>query len=255
MIALDNLQQNMLVLYSESTIAQVTPSCMLVLALASVWITASVRLGPALRASAPHALRAGAARCSESVPRRTALQLAVAAIGAAEAAPQAAFAGSDRAYGPLLQGPFDFPAPRSTRATLRRELVPGRIWSFDQVQGVIFVHVPVRMTVVKLDSGGLFVYAPVAPTAECLRLVAELEALHGEVKHILLPTLAIEHKDFAGAFAAARPAATLWVAAGQYSFPLDLPLVLQGIPRGTRTLPAEADAAAEVPWASQLPYR
>ena len=232
-------------------------SCML----GCCWVAASVRPGPALRGSAPHALRAGTPCCSEpALPRRVALQLAVAATAAAEAPPRAASAretgraAPDRAYGPLLQGPFDFPAPGSTRATLRRELVPGRIWSFEQVQGVIFVHVPVRMTVVRLDSGGLFVYAPVAPTTECLRLLAELEAVHGDVKHILLPTLAIEHKAFAGAFAEKRPAATLWVAAGQYSFPLDLPLLLQGFPRGTRTLPPEADAA-QVPWAAQLPYK
>ena len=37
------------------------------------------------------------------------------------------------------------------------------------------------MTVVKLDAGGLFVYAPVAPTAECLRLLSEVEAAHGAV--------------------------------------------------------------------------
>ena len=132
--------------------------------------------------------------------------------------------------------------------------MPGRIWSFEQVQGVIYVHVPVRMTVVKLDAGGLFVYAPVAPTAECLKLLSEVEAEHGPVRHILLPTLALEHKDFAGAFAGARPAAQLWVAAAQYSFPLDLPLPLQGFPLGTKLLPPEAQMA-EVPWAAQLPYR
>ena len=158
----------------------------------------------------------------------------------------------DRGYGPLLQGPFDFPA--ASRATVRRELVPGRIWSFEQVQGVIYVHVPVRMTVVKLDSGGLFVYAPVAPTAECLRLLEEIEAQHGPVAHILLPTLAIEHKSFAGAFAGKRPNAQLWVAEAQYSFPLDLPLPLQGFPAGTKYLPPES-RASEVPWAAQLPYR
>jgi len=158
----------------------------------------------------------------------------------------------DRRYGPLLQGPFDFPS--AARATVRRELSPGRIWSFEQVQGVIYVHVPVRMTVVKLDSGGLFVYAPIAPTAECLRLLAEVEADHGPVVHILLPTLAIEHKSFAGAFANARPKAQLWVAPAQYSFPLDLPLTLQGFPRRTKVLPADG-AVDSVPWAAQLPYR
>ena len=153
-------------------------------------VAASVRPGPAVR-SAPHALRARSPCCSEpALPRRAALQLGL--LATAAEAPQAAAAretgraAPERAYGPLLQGPFDFPAPGSTRATLRRELVPGRIWSFEQVQGVIFVHVPVRMTVVRLDGGGLFVYAPVAPTTECLRLLAELEAAHGEVEHMLL---------------------------------------------------------------------
>lgn len=132
---------------------------------------------------------------------------------------------SSRRYAPLLSGPFDVPS--AARATVREELVAGRVWTFDQVQGVIYVHVPVRMTVVKLDGGGLFVYAPVAPTIECLRLLSEVEAVHGPVRHILLPTLALEHKSFAGAFANARPKAQLWVAGAQYSFPLDLPLWAQ----------------------------
>lgn len=123
----------------------------------------------------------------------------------------------------------------------------------EQVQGVIYVHVPVRMTVVKLDDGGLFAYSAVAPTTECLRLLAEIEADHGPVRHMLLPTLAIEHKDFAGAFAGARPKAQLWVADAQYTFPLDLPLSLQGFPANVKVLPREDDGT--VPWASQIPYR
>ena len=185
-----------------------------------------------------------------ALPRRGAIALAAASLSTSGSAGAVDTAG--RGYGPLIQGPFDFPS--AARATVRRELRPGRIWSFEQVQGVIYVHVPVRMTVIKLDAGGLFAYAPVAPTAECLRLLAEVEAEHGRVAHILLPTLAIEHKSFAGAFAAARPDAQLWVADAQYSFPLDLPLGLQGFPPGTKPLPAEADASA-VPWAAQLPYR
>lgn len=83
------------------------------------------------------------------------------------------------------------------------------------------------MTVLKLDSGGLFAYAPVAPTPECLRLLSELEAVHGPVRHILLPTLAVEHKAFAGAFSRKRPDAQFWAASAQFSFPIDLPLVAQ----------------------------
>ena len=116
------------------------------------------------------------------VPRREALRLAsTVALGAscnqypARAAEpiDGPSKTADRRYGPLLQGPFDFPS--ASRATVRRELVSGRIWSFEQVQGVIYVQIPVRMTVVKLESGGLFVYAPIAPTVECFaRLVRDL---------------------------------------------------------------------------------
>ena len=55
----------------------------------------------------------------------------------------------------------------------------------------------IRMTVLKLRDGSLFVYGPVAPTRECLRLLRELNA---PVKYIVLPTSAVEHK--ARAFAA-----------------------------------------------------
>ena len=209
------------------------------------------------------ARRAVPPRCSAGVPRRKAVQLAGSALGAAVTVSPASsdalqpgdgpISGrTDRQYGPLLQGPFDFPS--APRATVRREIKPGRIWSFEQVQGVIYVQVPVRMTVVKLDAGGLFVYAPVAPTKECLALLAEVEAEHGAVTHILLPTLALEHKSFAGAFASKRPNAQLWLADAQYSFPVDLPLPLQGFPRNTRLLPPESQMAS-VPWATQLPYR
>ena len=68
--------------------------------------------------------------------------------------------------------------PRGEAKNLKKALrIPGACdGATPQVQGVIFVQVPVRMTVVKLDDGGLFVYSAVAPTAECLRLLAELEA-------------------------------------------------------------------------------
>ena len=56
------------------------------------------------------------------------------------------------------------------RATLLTEVVPKQVWTFDQIQGVVNVNVPVRMTVIKLESGGLWVHNPVAPTGECLRL-------------------------------------------------------------------------------------
>jgi hypothetical protein len=43
-------------------------------------------------------------------------------------------------------------------------------------------------------AGGLFVYAPVAATRECLALLQPLIDAHGPVKHIVLPAVAVEHK-------------------------------------------------------------
>ena len=50
-------------------------------------------------------------------------------------------------------------------------------------------------------------YAPVAPTDECVRLLRELEEKYGEVAYIVLPTVAVEHKYFVGPFSQAFPRA------------------------------------------------
>ena len=73
----------------------------------------------------------------------------------------------------------------------------GELWTFEQKQGILYIHVPIRMTVYRIPTQrGLFVYAPVAPTPECLRLLRDLEEEHGEVRHIVLPTVAVEHKHY-----------------------------------------------------------
>ncbi len=96
--------------------------------------------------------------------------------------------------------------PYGQRRTLRREILKDRIWTFDQVQGILYVIVPIRMIVVRLDQGGLLIYAPVAPTPECLRLLQELIKDHGEVKYIIHPTASgLEHKVFVGPFAQEFP--------------------------------------------------
>ncbi|WP_373540944.1 DUF4336 domain-containing protein [Chamaesiphon sp.] len=132
--------------------------------------------------------------------------------------------------------------PYGERRTMRTEVVPDTIWTFDQVQGIFHVIVPIRMTVVRLEGGGLFVYAPVAPTAECRQLVAELVLIHGDVKYIVLPTISgLEHKVFVAPFARAFPQAQVWVAPDQWSFPLNLPLSWLGLPRDrTYVLPPDS---------------
>ncbi len=143
--------------------------------------------------------------------------------------------------------------PYGNRRTLRTEIVKDTIWTFDQVQGIFYVVVPIRMTVVRLAGGGLLVYAPIAPTRECVRLLQELEAQHGQVKYIILPTVSgIEHKVFVGPFSRRFPTAQVFVAPHQWSFPLNLPLSWLGLPLGrTQPLPENPQDA---PFADEFDY-
>ena len=127
--------------------------------------------------------------------------------------------------------------PYGRRRTLVRELVPGRIWSFEQLQGVFYVAVPIRMTVLRI-AGGLLLYGAVPPTGEVLHALRRLEALHGPVRTIVLGTSSgLEHKLPIPALARAFPAAELWVTPGQWSFPVALPPAWLGFPsRRTRIL-------------------
>ena len=75
-------------------------------------------------------------------------------------------------------------APGARRKTLFSEVVKGKIWTADQVQGVVNVNVPVRSVIVRLSEGGLLVYNPVAPTKEVRDYIKELESRYGKVRHI-----------------------------------------------------------------------
>jgi hypothetical protein len=143
--------------------------------------------------------------------------------------------------------------PYGKRRTIRQEILKDTVWTFEQLQGIFYVVVPIRMTVVKLEEGGLFIYAPVAPTPECIRLVKELVTEHGDVKYIILPTISgIEHKVFVGPFARQFPSAQVFVAPNQWSFPLDLPLSWQGFPRNrTHILPEDS---SQTPFARDFNY-
>jgi hypothetical protein len=66
----------------------------------------------------------------------------------------------------------------------------------------------------------------------------------GEVKHIVLPTTGLEHKTFMGPFVKAFPQAKAYVAPGQWSWPIDVPLGFE----------AEVlrDMDPAVPWAKEI---
>lgn len=142
--------------------------------------------------------------------------------------------------------------PYGRRKTVLQEIVPEKIWTLDQLQGLLYVAVPVRATVVKLKGGGLLVYCPVAPTEECLEMMGKLVEKHGLVQHIVVSTASgIEHKVFAGPFARAFPEAQTWVAPNQWSFPINLPLRWLGLPANTKMLSVDK---SEVPFVKEVDY-
>ena len=143
--------------------------------------------------------------------------------------------------------------PYNQKRTIRREIVKDWIWTFEQVQGIFYVVVPIRMTVIRLEKGGLLVYAPVAPTPECIRLMQELVAQYGEVKYIILPTISgLEHKVSVGPFARHFPIAQIFVAPNQWSFPVNLPLSWLGFPKDrTQILPFES---SKTPFFDEFDY-
>ena len=121
--------------------------------------------------------------------------------------------------------------PYGRKHTLFRELIPNQVWSFEQLQGLYYVAVPIRLTVVKVD-GGLMLVNPLPPTGELLRDLYLLQEEHGPVLTIVLPTASgLEHKISLPALSRAFPKANLWICPGQWSFPLNLALDLVGIPK------------------------
>ncbi|GAX34188.1 DUF4336 domain-containing protein [Nodularia sp. NIES-3585] len=144
--------------------------------------------------------------------------------------------------------------PYGRRRTICAEIVKDTIWTFDQLHGILYTVVPIRMTVVKLAAGGLLVYAPVAPTIECVRLVNELVTKHGDVKYIILPTSSgLEHKVFVGPFARCFPQAQVFVAPHQWSFPFNLPLSWLGFPqKRTQVLPEDS---SQSPFGDEFDYQ
>ncbi|PAN18696.1 hypothetical protein GQ55_3G209100 [Panicum hallii var. hallii] len=169
-------------------------------------------------------------------------RLAVSASAGAEAEA----GGSERFYFNFTGFPFPL-GPFLNRRTIRTEAVKGSIWLFEQEQALGFssVSTNIRMTVIRLKSGGLWVHAPIAPTKECIQLLKELDA---PVEHIVLPTFAYEHKIFVGPFSRKFPKAQVWVAPRQWSWPINLPLEFFGIFRA-KPLKDEDDAT---PWAAEI---
>ncbi|KAA8494920.1 hypothetical protein FVE85_3161 [Porphyridium purpureum] len=123
---------------------------------------------------------------------------------------------------------FPFPLrPFFKRRTMRKEVIPGTMWTFEQEHGLgfTFVAVNIVMTVIRLQSGGLWVHSPIAPTEECVNLVKELG---GDVEFIILGTYAYEHKIYAAPFSRKFPDAKVYTVKC-WSWPINLPNAFFGI--------------------------
>jgi len=120
--------------------------------------------------------------------------------------------------------------PYGRKRTIFRELIPNQVWSFEQLQGIYYVAVPVRLLVVRVKKG-LMIINPLPPTKELLRNLEILQKKMGPVKTIVLPTASgLEHKIGLPALARAFPDSKIWVCPGQWSFPFQLPFDWLGIP-------------------------
>ncbi len=120
--------------------------------------------------------------------------------------------------------------PYGRKRTIFRELVPNQIWSFEQLQGIYYVAVPIRLLVVRVKNE-LMIINPLPPTDELLRDINMLQKKIGPVKTIVLPTASgLEHKIALPALARAFPDSKIWVCPGQWSFPFQLPFDWLGIP-------------------------
>lgn len=143
------------------------------------------------------------------------------------------------------------------KKTIIETIIPGTIWTLDQKFGILNIQVPLRMTIIKLSSGGLFVYNPIAATRECLDYVRGIEQETGEkVKYIVVGSVALEHKSYAGVFAQKFPDAEVWLQPGQYAFPVNLPDTFLGFPVSrTKTIPLDPhDPSIPAAWKDEFSF-
>jgi hypothetical protein len=156
-----------------------------------------------------------------------------------------------------------------SKPTIVETIVPNTIWTMDQKFGILNVQIPLRMTILKLrlpsttpsslldgpqppkqqqqrmiqtkyandDTYCLLLYNPIAPTPQCVAKIRQIEMEQQcHVRHMVIGSVALEHKVYAGVMSQKFPYAQVWLTPGQYAFPINLPSVpYLGFPTGGRT--------------------
>jgi len=106
--------------------------------------------------------------------------------------------------------------------TVIRQVTDG-VWVFDQAYGIpglgVGANIPIRMMVMKLNSGGYLVYNPCNPTRACMQGL--VDAGLTDIRYIVLGTIAIEHKYYAPQWSQQFPEAEMWISPRTFSWPID----------------------------------
>lgn len=141
-----------------------------------------------------------------------------------------------------------------SKPTILEEIVPGNLWTLDQKFGILNVQVPLRMTVLKLNkSNELLVYNPIAATPQCEEMLKSIEEQSGaKIRYILVGSVALEHKVYAGVLARKFLNTSVYLQPGQYAQPVDLPESWLGFPIArTFDMPTSIETAPEA-WRDEL---
>jgi hypothetical protein len=119
---------------------------------------------------------------------------------------------------PTLFRPF---IGQGTKVTVKRELVPDKLWALEQNIELGPLETTIRCVVARLDDGSLWVHAPLAPTREFFEMVESCASVSSPsaVKYVVVPTYALEHKIFTKDALKRWSDASLYAAPGQFSFP------------------------------------
>ena len=89
-----------------------------------------------------------------------------------------------------------------------QEIEPDRLWHAQHPLRLGPLRIETRMTVVRMQDGGLWVHSPIAPTPSLVHAIREC----GDVRHVLAPNRS--HHLFFLPFLAEFPGAQGWVAPG-----------------------------------------
>ena len=163
---------------------------------------------------------------------------------------------------------FDPLYGKSSRQTIIAQLSPN-MWALEQSLILGPLETPLRCVVVRLTDNTLWVHAPLAPTEEFFDMVescagvivggadGDNDSNKNLVSHVVCPTYALEHKIFVKDALMRWPNAKLWVAPGQFSFPIRSTsddIVWGRSISGTLQTSDLDDSHAQPPWIDEIQY-